>query len=75
VHQRQDQNDVALNNGFRILSAYPINPAKPSKGYGDTCLWMITEADSSVTTCLLPNEYWRHEPAPVQVSCFAKGTL
>lgn len=50
-------NDQALIDGDRLLSAYPIDPAKPCKGYGDNCLWIITEADRSVTTFLLPDEY------------------
>jgi len=51
------QNDLAMTEGGRILSAYPIDPTKPSKGYGTNCLWIITEADRSVTTFLLPDEY------------------
>jgi hypothetical protein len=50
-------NRAAIRNGDRILSAYPIDPAKPCKGYGENCLWIITEADRSVTTFLLPDEY------------------
>jgi hypothetical protein len=50
-------NDDALANGDRILSAYPIDPGKPCEGYGENCLWIITEADRSVTTFLLPDEY------------------
>ena len=50
-------NDEAVRDGYRILSAYPIDPDKPCKGYGDNCLWIITEADRSVTTALLPDEY------------------
>ncbi|SMF97912.1 hypothetical protein SAMN02949497_4768 [Methylomagnum ishizawai] len=50
-------NERALKNGGRILSAYAIDPAKPCKGYGENCLWIITEADRSVTTLLLPDEY------------------
>ena len=42
--------------GFRILSAYAIDEAKPCKGFGENTLWIITEADRSVTT-LLPLEY------------------
>jgi len=38
-------------------AAYPIDPAKPCKGHGDNCLWIITEADRSATTFLLPDEY------------------
>ena len=49
------ENQLSLEKGFRILSAYhfapdddPNNPIK---------LWIITEADRSVTTVLLPEEY------------------
>lgn len=50
-------NDVAVEDGHRIISAYPIDPAKPCKGYGENCLWIITESDRSATTFLLPSEY------------------
>jgi len=50
-------NDEALREEWRILSAYAIDPAKPCAGYGDNCLWIITEADRSVTTILLPEDY------------------
>jgi len=53
----KEANNEALSNGERLLSAYPIDPAKPSKGFGDNTLWIITEADRSVTTVLLPDEY------------------
>jgi hypothetical protein len=53
----QQRNDDAVKNGGRLLSAYPIDRTKPCKGYGDNCLWIITEADRSVTTLLLPDEY------------------
>ena len=52
-----DANDKAVEDGSRILSAYPIDAAKPCKGFGDNTLWIITEADRSVTTFLLPDEY------------------
>jgi hypothetical protein len=51
------QNEAALSEGWRILSAYAIDPAKPSEGFGKNTLWIITEADRSVTTFLLPEEY------------------
>lgn len=41
-------NDEAVNNGLRILSAYNVNGVN---------VWIITEADRSVTTILLPEEY------------------
>jgi hypothetical protein len=50
-------NEDALTNGERILSAYPIDPAKPCEGFGANTLWIITEADRSATTFLLPDEY------------------
>jgi hypothetical protein len=43
------ENELSLKEGFRILSAY-----KTTKGEK---LWIITEADRSSTTCLLPSEY------------------
>ena len=52
-----ETNNDALQHGGRILSAYPIDPAKPCKGFGDNTLWIITEAHRSVTTFLLPSEY------------------
>jgi hypothetical protein len=42
-------NDEALKDGSRILSAY--RTLKGNKA------WVITEADRSVTTILLPDEY------------------
>ena len=42
-------NDEALENGLRILSAYKLRDG--------TRIWIITEADRSVTTVLLPEEY------------------
>lgn len=50
-------NDLAVTEGGRILSAYPIDPGKPAKGYGANVFWIITEGDRSVTTFLLPEEY------------------
>jgi hypothetical protein len=51
------ENEKALSAGYRVMSAYPIDPARPSKGYGSNTLWIITEADRSITTVLLPGEY------------------
>jgi hypothetical protein len=45
-------NDRALLEGSRLLSSYKF----PGKD-GPKELWIITEADRSVTTCLLPSEY------------------
>ena len=43
------ENELSLENGFRLLSRY-----ETSKGER---LWIITEADRSATTILLPIEY------------------
>ena len=42
-------NEVAIEQGTRILSAYTTSA-------GDT-IWILTEADRSATTMLLPEEY------------------
>ncbi len=42
-------NDQAVVEGLRILSAY--------QGANGTRFWIITEADRSVTTVLLPEDY------------------
>ena len=42
-------NDRAVMEGTRILSAY--------RAANGTTFWIITEADRSVTTCLLPEDY------------------
>ena len=47
------QNDIAVKEGYRILSAYDV-----PIGNGETeRIWIITEADRSVTTVLTPEEY------------------
>ena len=42
------QNEIALRDGYRVLSSYPV---------GRECVWIITEADRSITTILLPEDY------------------
>lgn len=43
------ENDFSVVHGYRILSAYTTSA-------GDN-IWVITEADRSVTTLLLPSDY------------------
>lgn len=43
------ENELSLKQGFRLMSSYPITDREK--------LWVITEADRSVTTLLLPEEY------------------
>ena len=45
----RQENEFSLLNGFRLLSAYRLNDG--------TKIWIITEADRSATTILLPEEY------------------
>ena len=47
AHDRRE-NERSLKNGWRIISSYPL---------GDGKVWVITEADRSSTTILLPSEY------------------
>jgi hypothetical protein len=42
------ENELALKHGWRIVSSYPV---------GEKCIWIITEADRTYTTILLPEEY------------------
>ncbi len=42
-------NDHAVANGERILSSYPLGTGQD--------IWVITDADRSVTTILLASEY------------------
>ena len=42
-------NDRALDDGSRILSAY--------QAANSTRFWILTEADRSITTVLLPSDY------------------
>ena len=44
----QDANNYALKEGGRLFSSY---------NYPDGKVWIITEADHSATTLLLPSEY------------------
>ena len=43
------ENELSLLNGYRILSAYRTKLGER--------LWILTEADRSITTILLPGEY------------------
>ena len=43
------ENEYSLQHGFRLLSAYRLADG--------TKIWIITEADRSATTLLLPEEY------------------
>jgi hypothetical protein len=48
--QDKAENELSLREGFRILSAYVLPRTRVK-------LWVITEADRSATTVLLPDEY------------------
>jgi hypothetical protein len=49
TNEDRHANQIALRQGARIFSAYAVGP--------QTKLWVITEADRSATTLLLPSEY------------------
>jgi hypothetical protein len=60
-------NNDAVREGFRVMSVYrlPLTDKEQGKGASnaigvateDDRVWVITEADRSVTTILLPEEY------------------
>jgi hypothetical protein len=52
-HDDKQANGQALHDGTRIFSAYHFQPSADLK----IKLWVITEADRSSTTILLPEEY------------------
>jgi hypothetical protein len=43
------ENELSLKYGFRLLSSYHLTDTE--------MIWIITEADRSVTTLFLPEEY------------------
>ena len=45
----KQENAFSVEHGFRILSAYTTSAGEK--------IWIITEADRSATTILLPEEY------------------
>jgi len=49
------ENEYSVAHGFRLLSSYQTDA-------GET-LWIITEADRSATTLLLPEEYAKPKAA------------
>jgi hypothetical protein len=49
VDDDKAENELSVKEGFRILSAYRLKTGVK--------IWVITEADRSATTFLLPEEY------------------
>jgi len=47
----KEENELSLKEGYRVMSSYecPFDATKK--------IWIITEADRSVTTILFPEEY------------------
>jgi hypothetical protein len=43
------ENELSLKHGFRLMRSYKVTDTE--------MIWIITEADRSVTTLLLPSEY------------------
>jgi hypothetical protein len=48
AHDRKE-NELSLEHGFRLMSVYTLSSG--------VRIWIITEADRSSTTMLLPDEY------------------
>jgi hypothetical protein len=48
-HEDKTENELSVKYGLRLLSSYQVTETEK--------LWVITEADRSVTTLLLPEEY------------------
>jgi hypothetical protein len=44
----REENELSLKEGYRLMSVYRA---------GGTAFWIITEADRSVTTVLMPDDY------------------
>ena len=44
----REENELSLKEGFRLLSVYRS---------GESKFWIITEADRSITTVLMPEDY------------------
>jgi len=44
-----EENELSVREGFRVLSSYTLSTGKK--------IWIITEADRSATTLLLPEDY------------------
>lgn len=44
----REENELSLTEGYRLMSVYRA---------GETVFWIITEADRSVTTVLMPDDY------------------
>ena len=49
TEEDKQENELSVREGFRILSAYRMS--------NGTKFWIISEADRSSTTILLPEEY------------------
>lgn len=49
TEEDRNENNFSLLHGFRLLSSYRLRSG--------TKIWIITEADRSSTTILLPDEY------------------
>ena len=47
--EEKTENELSLKHGFRLLSSYHVTETEK--------IWIITEADRSVTTLLLPAEH------------------
>jgi hypothetical protein len=53
------ENELSIAEGFRVMSVYALTLGDQAASDGDERerVWLITEADRSVTTLLLPRDY------------------
>ena len=53
------ENELSIAEGFRVMSVYalPLGDQVATDRDGRERVWLITEADRSVTTLLLPGDY------------------
>jgi hypothetical protein len=61
------ENELSLEHGFRLLSSYKLRTG--------TVIWIITEADRSSTTLLLPDESISHLTVVTSCSPAPEGRL
>jgi hypothetical protein len=48
------ENERSVREGFPIFSSYHVCDSRHEDGFADHAIWIITEADRSSTTILLP---------------------
>ena len=55
--RRKANLESALSDSGDVWSTFPIDPSKPSKGFGENTIWVISYLDIEVTVIMLPLEH------------------